>query len=257
MFEAMLSAASGLLGQQRRMDTIADNLANANTAAFKASRLNFRDMLYVDGRYPYRDDVQNQQKGHGVVTTSIARNFATGSLSDTGRELDFAIEGEGFFMTLDPYGKSNYTRQGNFYLSKVGEEMYLVNAQGHFVLDDEEAPIVLPTQARTLSISAEGEINFSGPEGFSADGGRIGIRAFVNPDGLSARGSAYYEPTVASGVPETTTKFRLRQNMMEMSNVDLGREMTLMIRAQRAFSLASRALTTADDMEGIANNMRR
>ena len=257
MFEAMLSAASGLLGQQRRIDTIADNLANVNTAAFKASRLNFRDMLYVDGRYPYRQAAQNQQKGHGVFTASISRNFATGSLSSSGRGLDFAIEGAGFFTVLDANGNINYTRQGNFYLSNVGGQMYLVNARGHFVLDDNGAPVILPPEADSLSISAEGEIGYSGPEGFSAGGGRIGIFDFINPDGLSARGSNYYEPTVASGAPQAAAGFRIHQGMLEMSNVELAQEMTRMIRTQRAFSLASRALTTADDMEGIANNMRR
>jgi flagellar basal-body rod protein FlgG len=257
MFEAMLSAASGLMGQQRRIDTIADNLANVNTAAFKASRLNFKDMLYVDGRYPYRDAAQNQQKGHGVLTASISRNFATGSLSSSGRELDFAIEGEGFFMTLSPDGEINYTRQGNFYLSNVGGELYLVNSQGHFVLGDDEAPIILPNEANTITLNSEGDITFSGPEDFSEYGGRIGIRAFVNPDGLSARGASYYRPTVASGEPETTERYMVRQGMLEMSNVELAQEMTRMIRTQRAFSLASRALTTADDMEGIANTMKR
>jgi flagellar basal-body rod protein FlgG len=257
MFEAMLSAANGLMGQQRRIDTIADNLANVNTAAFKASRLNFKDMLYVDGRYPYRDVAQNQQKGHGILTASISRNFATGSLSDTGRELDFALEGEGFFMALDSQGNINYTRQGNFYLSNVGQDMYVVNSRGHFILDDYEAPIILPAGANSFTISAQGDIGFSGPQGFEEYGRQIGIRAFINPDGLSAGGASYYQPTVASGAPETTAHFKVHQGILEMSNVDLTQEMTRLIRAQRAFSLASRALTTADDMEGIANNKRR
>ncbi|MCL1906275.1 MAG: flagellar hook-basal body complex protein, partial [Clostridiales bacterium] len=176
MFEAMLSAASGLMGQQRRIDTIADNLANVNTAAHKASRLNFKDMIYVDGRYPYRDAPLNQQKGHGVLTASISRNFATGSLSGTERELDFALEGEGFFMTLSPDGNINYTRQGNFYLSTMEGQMYLVNSQGHFVLDDEGVPIILPDDASSLTLNSEGEITFSGPDGFVEDGG-AGIQA--------------------------------------------------------------------------------
>jgi len=257
MFEAMLSAASGLISQQRRMDIIADNLANANTAAFRASRLNFQDMLYVDGRYPYRDAAQNQQKGHGVIAASVSHSLTSGSFGSTERSLDFAIEGEGFFMALNPDGGIYYTRQGNFYLSERGGPMYLVNSHGHFVLDDEQAPIILPAEADTLTINAAGEIIFSGPDGFTSAGGHIGIRTFINPQGLNARGLAYYTPTAASGEPQPSLRSSIRQGALEMSNVDLAREMTLMIRTQRAFSLASRALSTADDMEGIANNMRR
>ena len=257
MYEAMINAASGLISQQRRIDTIADNIANVNTAAFKAARLNFRDLLFVDGRFPYRDTAQNQQKGHGVMPTSIAHNYATGSLKGTERELDFAIEGDGFFMALNPSGDIYYTRQGNFYLSEVAGSMYLVNSSGHFMLDDDEAPIILPDEATNLTINSQGDIIFSGPDNFNEQSGHIGLRAFVNPGGLSLRGQAYYEPTVASGEPQEAGYYKIHQRMLEMSNVDLSLEMTRMIRTQRAFQLASRALTTADDMEGIANNMRR
>jgi flagellar basal-body rod protein FlgG len=215
MFEAMLSAASGLIGQQRSIDTIADNLANVNTAAFKSSRLNFADLLYVDGRYPYSDAAQNQQKGHGVLTASISRNFSIGSLSSTERMLDFAIEGEGFFMALDPDGNINYTRQGNFYLSGLGGQMYLVNSHGHFILDSNEAPIILPAGATTLTLNAAGGIALSGPGGFIGNSGPLGIRTFINPDGLSARGSAYYTPTVASGEPQPSNRFRIHQGSLK------------------------------------------
>lgn len=257
MIEARLSAASGIINQQRRVDTIADNIANANTVGFKSSRLNFKDMLYVDGKYPYEDTALNNQKGHGVMTASISRNFATGSLSTTGRDLDFAIEGEGFFSILAPDGNTYYSRAGNFYLSEVGGQMYLVDARGHFVLDDDGAPITLPDGANSLTVDERGQITFTGPNGFTQDGGQMGIRTFTNPDGLSADGSSYYEPTVASGDPQTSENFRLHQDTLEMSNVDISQEMTRLIRAQRAFQLASRALTTADDMDGIANNMRK
>ncbi|MCL1905666.1 MAG: flagellar basal body rod protein FlgG, partial [Clostridiales bacterium] len=164
---------------------------------------------------------------------------------------------EGFFMTLDPSGNINYTRQGNFYLTEISGDMYLVDSKGHFVLDDDGAPVVLPAGASSLVINSIGDITFTGPDDFSEHGGGIGIRSFTDPDGLSARGYSYYQPTVASGEPETTEKYKIRQGVLEMSNVDMASEMTRLIRTQRAFSLASRALTTADDMEGIANNMRR
>ena len=256
MFEAMYTAASGLLGQQRRIDTIADNLANVNTTAFKSSRLNFKDMIYVDGRYPYRDEALNQQKGHGVLPASISRNFQTGNMQTTERDLDFAIEGEGFFMVGHPDGNIYYTRQGNFYLSNVGGQMHLVNSRGHLMLDDEGAPIVMPEGAISMSANTDGGISFNYADGTFESAGQFGIRTFVNPEGLMARGTSYFEPSIASGAPQATQNYNMRQGVIEASNVDLSNEMTRMIRTQRAFSLASRALTTADRMEEIANRMR-
>jgi len=257
MFEAIVTAASGVRGQQRRLDTIADNVANINTVGFRASRLNFKDALYVAGQYAYADEAANQQKGHGVMTASISRVFSTGSFTTSERNLDFAIEGEGFFEVMAADGSIFYTRAGNFYISNIGDEQYLVNGSGNFVLDDQGAPIILPQWAESVNISGGGEMVFTDNVDRQMEAGRLALRTFVNDDGLSSLGGCNYVPTVASGEPMEAENCRVRQGVLENSNVDMAREMTRLIRAQRAFSFASRALTTADDMEGIANNMRR
>lgn len=257
MYEAMFTAASGIRGQQQRLDTIADNMANVNTVGFKASRLNFKDILYVAGEYPYADDEANQQKGYGVRTASISRIFATSSFSTTERELDFAIEGEGFFEIMDRNGDYFYTRAGNFYFSNVGGQQYLVNGDGNFVLNEAGAPIIMPEGATRLNIETTGHITFTGSDGTGTNGGYLAIRTFVNPEGLSAIGGSGYVPTEASGRPASSDSFHVQQGVLENSNVDIAQEMTRMIRAQRALSFSSRALTTADQMEGIANNMKR
>jgi flagellar basal-body rod protein FlgG len=258
MYEAISIAATGLTNQQRRLDTIADNIANVNTKGFHASRLDFKEALYTAGIVPAapRTPEGNQQKGHGVATASITRELRQGSLDTTGGQLDFAIEGEGFFELTGADGAPLYTRGGNFYVSDVEGRLLLVNSDGYFVNDVDGEPIEAPSEARTISLSADGVVTFE-TDGEILSQSRLGIYTFVNIMGLQAVGGGNYVPTNISGEMTVPEDSKVAQGFLENSNVDLGHEMTLMIRSQRAFSLASRALTTADDMEQIANNLRK
>lgn len=258
MFEAVYMAATGLTNQQRRLDVIADNIANTNTVAFKTSRLDFEDALYTAGIDPgpaYTPE-GNLQKGHGVMTAGIVVDYSTGALQTTDNMLDFAIEGDAFFQLQDPYGNTLYTRAGNFYTTSNGVGFDLVNAQGYFVLDQNGQRIQIPDGTTQISVSAEGKMTFSAGDQ-TLGTAQLGLYSFANTTGLSAVGSSNYAVTEASGAPRRATEYRINQYMLETSNVDMATEMTRMLRTQRAFSLAARALSTADEMEGIANNMRR
>lgn len=257
MYEAIMMAATGLVNQQRRLDTIADNVANINTAGFKASRLDFKDALYTAGvsTGPVYSPDGNLQKGHGVMTASITKLFSGGSLLATESELDFAIEGDGFFEVKDSYGALLYTQAGNFYTSTEADGMYLVNSQGYYVQSGAGTNILIPEGTTEISVSTDGLITFRmGDEILGTES--LGIYMFTNKMGLSSAGNANYEVTIASGEKMEADDFKVRQHYLEGSNVNLADEMTRLIRTQRAFSLASRALTTADDMEAIANNMK-
>lgn len=258
MYEAVFMAATGLVNQQRRLDTIADNVANTNTVGFKTARLDFKDALYTAGIDPgpaYTED-GNLQKGHGVMTSAITSDFSTGALITTESMLDFAIDGDAFFEVLDPYGNRYYTRAGNFYSIEGVTGLELVNSQGYFVQDNNGQNITIPEGTTDIAVSEEGLMVFSDGEN-TLGTVQLGLYSFSNRTGLSKVGGSNYEPTVASGEPEAATEYRVKQYMLENSNVDMATEMTRLLRTQRAFQLASRALTTADDMEGIANNMRR
>lgn len=258
MFEAVYMAATGLTNQQRRLDTIADNVANANTTGFKATRVDFQDALYTAGIEPgpaYTPD-GNLQKGHGVTTAAIAADFTTGALQVTGNMMDLALEGDAFFEVVDAGGDRRYTRAGNFYAAPGENGTALTNAQGHFVQDDAGGAIAIPAGTTEVTVSPEGLITFrAGSETLGS--AQLGLYSFVNPAGLLAAGGGNYAATEASGPAAAAADFRVHQFTLEASNVDMATEMTRLLRTQRAFSLASRALTTADDMEGIANNMRR
>lgn len=258
MYEALSIAATGLKNQQRRLDTIAHNVANANTTAYKSVRLDFKDALYTAGITPgpARTPEGNQQKGHGLMVAGITKDFRAGNIQTTDRPLDLTIEGEGFFELGDNDGNIVYTRNGNFTVSVEDDGTYLVNAEGLYVLDTEGTRIQIPYGTGEINIGNNGDINFMADTEIIGIV-TLGIYTFRNITGLLDVGDSNYAESVASGERRPAEGIKVWQGTLEGSNVSLAEEMTRLIRTQRAFSLASRALTTADEMEGIANNMRR
>jgi flagellar basal-body rod protein FlgG len=190
------------------------------------------------------------------MVTAITREFAPGNIITTGESLDLTIEGEGFFEVEAPQGDAVYTRAGNFYLSDGGDGTYLVNGNGYFVHDANGERIRAPGDTAAVSVSGEGVITFSTAAGI-ATRAQLGVYAFGNDTGLTLAGNGTYAQSATSGPQSTNGVGTVIQGALEGSNVSLSTEMTRLIRAQRAFSLAARALTTADDMEGIANNLRK
>jgi flagellar basal-body rod protein FlgG len=260
MYLAKSIAASGLRHQGMRIDTIAHNVANANTHGYKNSRLDFKDALYVAGITPgpARSLDENQQKGHGLITNAITRDFKPGPMERTERELDFAIEGEGFFSLSDPHGDVVYTRSGVFFRSVEENGTFLVNGQGLYVLDENGARIQMPFMTSKIESIEDGTLRFLDMNNVQLGEARLGIFTFRNIKGLESVGGANYSPSPAAGERfQVNDDITLRQGVLEGSNLNLSEEMTRLIRTQRAFQLASRALTTADEMQGIANNMRR
>jgi len=257
MFEAVYMAATGLYNQQRRLDVIGDNLANTNTVGFKTARLDFQDALYTAGidPGPAYTPSGNLQKGHGVNTAMISFEFSTGELITTGNTLDLAIEGNAFFQVVDPFGNLRYTKQGNFYTSTTAGGTTLVNADGYFVQNATGGKIIYPEGTTHITVNPDGIIEFWNGDDIIGNEA-LGVYEFPNQVGLTKTGGSNYGETIASGTARSAGDYRVTSGMLEGSNVDMATEMTRLIRTQRAFSLAARALTTADDMEGIANRMR-
>ena len=259
MFQAISMAATGLRHQQMRMDSIANNISNANTIAFKNARMDFRTAMYTTGRTPgpTRNPQENQQTGHGVMVAGNSRDWRGGSMQRTERQLDFSIENEGFFVIQNPDGSQMFTRDGSFALSaEPGGGLYLTNSQGLYVLGADSQRIGLPAGTTEMEVDTNGNIRFT--RGSDVLGtGTIGVVTFRNLKGLESVGNSNFAAGASAGEMLPATNAIVRQGTLEMSNVNLSEEMTRIIRTQRAFQLASRALTTADEMEGIANNMRR
>jgi len=250
MIQSFSTARLGLSSQQKRVDTIAHNLANLNTYGYKASSVRFKDALYTTMQRPVQPQAGvDLQLGTGVLVSSIARSYIQGTPLDTGDSLDLCLSGDGFF-TVQNGGQVQYTRDGCFAISNENDGQYLVTAQGYYVLDNQMQRIRIP-EGGELSVSAQGALSI----GEGAPFATLNIAAFANNDGLESVGGNCFAETVASGQP-AASQAEVRQGFLEGSNVDLAQEMTRLIRAQRCYSLAGRAVTALDDMQAVANNLR-
>lgn len=256
MMQASSTAKMALLAQQTRMDTIANNMSNSNTSGFKARQVTFKDMLYNKMTRPVGSQEGNLQKGTGVLVASTDLNMNQGIPEMTGVSLDFFIDGDGLFHVKDAQGRDLYTRNGTFAISVEGDERYLVTTQGYYVMDEDGERIQLPNGAvnADFEVSLDGVLGIKGEqEGFA----KLGIYWFPNAAGLDSEGSSCFMESDASGErTEAPAGTIIRQGYIEGANVDIGTEMINLMKTQRAFAFASRAITTADEMDAIANNMR-
>ena len=186
------------------MDVTSNNLANVNTAGFKKSRAEFKDLLYEtlkrpDVNQPGLGTPVGIQVGHGVRPSATTRDFTEGNLQPTGNTFDVAIEGPGFFIVEKPDGNFAFTRDGSFKVSVDETERTLVTSEGYYVLDDGEDIITIDEGYTDISISSDGLITGLDEDGTVEELGQIGLVKFLNPEGILAIGNNLFEATEASG----------------------------------------------------------
>jgi flagellar basal-body rod protein FlgG len=261
MITALYSAASGMTAQQLNVDTIANNLANANTTAYKARRTQFQDLVYQNLVQPGTAAGQQTtvpvglQIGLGTRPAGNEILFSQGSFSQTGNPLDLVIQGRGFFQIRQPSGELAYTRDGTFQLDKSG---VLVTSAGNPV----DPQITLPPQAQSVTIATDGTVSYTIP-GQSATqvAGQIQLANFQNPAGLNGIGGNLYLPTDASGQPAvgapggTEGVGTILQGYQEQSNVSIVNEFINLIAAQRGYEANSKVVKAADEMYQQVNNI--
>ena len=262
MFKALFTAASGMKCQQTYIDTIANNLANVNTNGFKASQLNFQDLLYDNEVIPGTESSEGYQVptgleiGSGVRIASSAKIFLQGELEQTSRDLDLCIEGRGFFRIQMADGTTAYTRDGA--LGMDGQRR-LVTPDGRPLADS----VTVPSGAVSVTVSADGKVSaIMGGSTEAQQIGAISLAAFANPAGLKSLGANLFAETVASGAPTAATPGQngtgeLRQGYLERSNVDVVSELVRLITAQRAYEINTKAITIADRMLQESNGLVR
>lgn len=259
---ALKIAATGMDAQQTRVEIISNNIANMSTTAYQARRAEFADLHYQQleaaGSLSSATGTvlpTGVQLGLGVRTQAVHMMVEQGSLTQTGGDLDVAIEGKGWLQIQLPDGEIAYTRDGA--LSKTGEGL-LVNSDGFQVGDG----ITIPEDARSISISPDGNVQvlFEG-EIDPQTVGTLELAVFPNEKGLEAIGGNLFKQTVASGDPVEGTpgedgRGTLRQYYLEASSVDVVAEITDLIEAQRGYEMNSKVVTAADQMLGATVQIR-
>jgi flagellar basal-body rod protein FlgG len=250
---ALWTAKTGLDAQNTQMSVIANNLANANTTGYKASRAAFQDLLYQNVQQVGAQSTQNTQYstglslGTGVRIAQTEKNYTQGSVLQTGGTLDLSVNGEGFFQITLPDGTLAYTRDGSFSMDSSGN---VVTATGYPV----SPAITIPITAQSVTIGSDGTVSITTSGSAKATTvGQIQLANFINVEGLQPTGNNLLIESGASGAPQVGTAGTnglgtLTQGSLETSNVNTVTELVNMIECQRAYEMNSKAITTTDQM---------
>jgi len=263
--QTLYTAATGMQALETKLDVIANNLANVNTVGFKKDRANFEDLFYRTETLPGALDSAGQptptgiQIGLGSQVSSTQQNFTQGAFQQTGRQLDIAIEGPGFLQVTDPNGTIRYTRAGNLNINANGA-LVLGSADTGRLIDP---PINIPQNAVNIVIDPYGSVSVQLPgQNQLSQVGQMQMAFFLNPEGLFQEGENLYSQTNASGQPTTGNPGnngmgKIRQNMLEASNVEPVQELIDLITTQRSFELNSQVVQAGDQVLQLISNLRR
>jgi flagellar basal-body rod protein FlgG len=271
-------SSGALQAFQQKLDTTANNIANVNTTGFKQRDLSFSELLAsqvnnqtVKDREVGRMTPNGLRVGYGTRTGMTQLNMEQGQPLQTGNPFDLMIQGNGFFQIGYPStNEVRYTRDGNFHLSvdpnKPGN-YHLVNANGGYLLDQNGTPIELNDQ-EDVNIDSSGQIQLKNKNGQGTtflSSQRVGLVDIQNPHVLQNVGNNEFaiDPTLLSNGATAASFVRampsgeanIMSGSLEGSNVDLTKEMTNLMTSQRSFQLNARAVTYADQMNGIANSI--
>lgn len=259
---ALKIAATGMAAQQTRVEVISNNLANMSTTGYNTRRAEFADLHYQQltraGSISASDGTvlpTGVQLGLGVRATSVSVNVSQGALSQTGGDLDLAIEGRGFLEVTLPSGQSGYTRDGG--LKRTGDGL-IVTSDGYPLVPN----ITIPEDVRSISVNPDGEVFAYFNDRIEPEQlGQISISGFSNEKGLEAVGGNLFRETGASGAAIVGTAGenglgRFRHGYLEDSSVDAVREVTELIEAQRGYELNAKVITAADQMLSATTQIR-
>jgi len=278
MLRTMITATNTLNQLQQQIDTISNNIANSNTAGYKTKEAQFSELLYqqfnnesINGDRAQRQSPAGIRYGVGAKVSQIQTNHSQGSIQQTNRDLDIAFTKEKqYFNILMPNGDNGtnlvYSRQGNFYVTPVNnDEVMLVNGDGYAVADSDGNPIVFPNGFEGFTVTGEGVLGVNYPNGVTQPF-ELGITELQKPQAMEHISDTYI------GIPQNfaqlgndilidlqgpaRSEISIQNGSLEQSNVDISKEMTDLITAQRSYQFQSRAITLADQMLGLINGIR-
>lgn len=252
MFRGLYTGYTGMVTQQQKLDTIANNLANVDTVGYKKDQVvqgSFKEMLTLkikDPEVPNSAAIGRMSLGNQVQ--QVYTNFLQGSLKQTDEPLNVALQGEGFIKVSEKTGEEatdiGYTRDGALKLNQEGQ---LVTNTGLFVLGEDNQPIKVG--AGRFFINRSGDV-------YKNDTmvGKIQLTAFEDPKTLRKQGDNIYKAT--EGAVEKAFEGTIEQGFIESSNVNSIQEMVDMIATNRTYEANQRIIKTYDEtMQKVVNSV--
>lgn len=261
MNPALWISKTGLDAQQTRLSVISNNLANVNTTGFKRDQAIFQDLIYQNKRQAGGQTTEDTRLpsglslGTGVRVVATEKLHTQGNITQTGKPLDMAILGRGFFQIQQADGSVSYTRDGSFQLDADGQ---VVTSQGQIL----QPSLTIPSDTQSITIGQDGVVSvITGNDTTPTQLGNIQLADFVNPAGLQPEGNNLFTETASSGSPLVGTPGlnglgNLESGSVETSNVNVVEELVNMIETQRAYEMNSKVISTTDQMlQYVGNNL--
>ncbi|APH03419.1 flagellar hook-basal body protein [Bacillus weihaiensis] len=276
MLRSMITATNTMGQLQKQLDKIGHNLSNIDTQGYKRTETTFSELVrqQFNNQTNEREEVGEQRlnmeygirQGVGAMMNSTIA-FTQGSIKQTDRALDIALTVPDQFLQIEVNGQVNYTRDGALYLSPTNDgtnRFMLSTSSGNLVLDSNQNPIVLDDNFRDITISKNGMLSTvpnneeDVPQIFE-----LGVVKVDRPQMLVQKGNNLYgvKDLGDAQLNEVLTfltgdEISVQQGTLEMSNVDLSREMTDLMVSQRSYQMNAKSVTLGDQMLGLINGVR-
>ena len=252
MLNALYIAAVGLQAQKEQLDASANNFANMNTPGFKRQAVDFSAVL---DRAPAHAGVEAVGAPDAHPARRMRVDMTPGAIQASGRALDVAIAGPGFLEVELGDGTVGYTRGGSLHVDADGA----LALPGGLAL---KADLRVPASATAVRVLADGSVTATGADGATTVLGQLELATFANPEALQYRGDGVYTapeslPEPARSRPGENGASSLAPQGLEASNVGMTDEMVALMLTERYYELDSRVAQAADEMMGMANNLRR
>lgn len=242
---ALLSA---MKGQQREMDAVSNNLANANTTAYKADRVLFReyynefagqDLESEEEKFAHDEFISPMSRGGTsfVMPDHVSPIMSRGPYKSTENPFDMALRSDGFFVVETPHG-TRYTRNGQFLRDAQG---FLITNTGDRV---QGLKGDIPVKGEEFSVGEDGSVLVDGK---AVD--TLKIMAFPEQERLTKLGNSYWAPGSTAQKPFKPESVSVEQRVLERSNVDTVKEMVDMINVNRSYEASQRLLRSMDDLD--------
>lgn len=280
MNRTMITATNTLSQLQKQLDIISNNMANIDTNGFKRREATFTELMYqqFNNQRNVAAEVNRLtpngiRQGTGAKLAQAQLVMTQGPIKTTDRPLDTAFTKENqlykVLVQTEAGSEIQYTRNGAFYLSPVGEnELALVTADGHSIVDENENPIYITGEPKDYSIDPNGRLTVTKTDG-TVQAFNLAVVQVNKPQFLESKGNNLYGlPTnfaqLNVGLEEIFTdlvgplrnEIGIQQNALESSNVDMAKEMTDLMNTQRTYQFQSRSISIADQMLGLVNGIR-